>query len=211
MMICSYCKDEQDYEQFISKKNGNITKTCQRCRDRHIMNDNNNRCQHGRVKHECRECVPHPKLALAQKMLRNSKSADKKRGHYDPDNHITKDEILDLFEEYPCCVWDDSGCDVQYIHKQNNLATLERLCNDIGHLSGNCVIACHYCNIAQKSNGYGGPHVCVKCATGESRCWYKLDEKWYCRNCWGKIKAFCEICDKKITKSNIAAHNKKFH
>lgn len=211
MKICSMCKKDQDDDQFISEKYGRATKVCQRCRDRVVMYSKNNRCQHGRAKHKCRECTLDPKVPLAQQMWYSSKQADKKRGRYDPENHITTEEILDLLEEYPCCVWDDCGCDLQYIHYQNNLATIERLCNDIGHLSGNCVIACYYCNIGKKSNGYGGSHVCVKCATGESVDWYKIDGEWHCRRCWEKIPVICEICDKKITKSNISRHMKRKH
>ena len=142
-------------------------------------------------------------------MLRHSKAADKKRGLYESENHITKDEILDLIDEYPTCIWCE--CDVQYIHRQNNLATIERLCNGIGHLVGNCVIACFYCNTVRKSDGRGIPHVCVKCATEEARKWYKLDEGWHCQSCREKIKTRCKICDKKMNKGSLHRHNKKYH
>ena len=209
-MRCSACKCEQDDDQFISKKNGSITNLCQACRDRRIMYHKNNKCHHERPKYQCRECVRNdPKVLLAQKMLHNSKAADKKRGLYESENHITKEEILELLEEYPCCIW--CKCDLQYVDYKDDFATLERLSNSIGHLVGNCYIACYHCNSARKSEGHGVPHVCVKCDTGEARKWCKMDEGWYCRSCWGKIKTRCKICDKKITKNNIAKHKKRCH
>ena len=209
MKICILCKHEQDVDQFISERYGRATKTCQACRDRGVIWDKNNKCIHERKKTQCRECASQPKVILAQQMSRHSKTTDKKFELYEPENHITKEEILELLEEYPCCIWCE--CDLQYIYHQKNLATLERLCNNIGHLSGNCVIACLFCNIARKSDGRGVPHICVKCDTGEARGWCKMDEGWFCRNCWGKIKTRCKICDKKITKNNIAKHKKRCH
>ena len=209
MKRCSMCRHEQDDDYFISKKNGRATKTCQGCRDCAGIRYKNNRCPHERVKHNCRECASQPKVILAQQMQRSSKAADKKLGLYESENHITTEEILDLIDEYQTCVW--CKCDLQYIHKQNNLATIERLCNNIGHLSGNCVIACLSCNSARKSDGRGVPHVCVKCDTGESRHWYKLDENWHCQRCWRKIQVRCKICDKFCTKSTLNYHNKRFH
>ena len=209
-MICNRCRHEQDVDQFVSEKYRRATKLCLKCRVRDVMYNKNNRCQHRRAKKECRECVRNdPKVILAQQMLRHSKSKDKKRGRYDPENHITKDEILDLFEEYPTCIWCE--CDVQYIHHQNNLATIERLCNSIGHLSGNCVIACFYCNVVRKSDGYGVPHICVICSTGEGRQWFNMNEGWHCNSCWRKIQVRCQICDKKMNKGSLYLHNKRFH
>ena len=207
--MCSMCRHEQDDDYFISKKDGSITKNCEACRDRRIMFDKNNKCHHERAKRNCRECVARPKVLLAQQMLQHSKHEDKKRGRYDPENHITKDEILDLFEEYPTCIWCE--CDVQYIHHQNNLATIERLCNSIGHLSGNCVIACFYCNVVRKSDGYGVPHICVICSTGEGRHWYNMNEGWFCKSCWDKIPVRCKICDIIMNKSSLYQHNEKYH
>ena len=208
MMICSNCKKDQDFDQFVSKRYGR-TKLCLKCRDRRIMLDKNNKCQHGRRKHNCRQCASQPKVLLATQVWHSSKAHDKKSGRYDPENHITQEEILNLLEEYPCCIW--CKCDVQYIYHQKNLATLERLCNNIGHLSGNCVIACLFCNIARKSDGHGVPHICVKCATEEGRNWYNMEEGWFCISCWMKIKTRCEICDKFLTKGSLYNHNKRFH
>ena len=209
MKICILCKHEQDVDQFISERYGRATKTCQACRDRGVIWDKNNKCIHERKKTQCRECASQPKVILAQQMSRHSKTTDKKFELYEPENHITKEEILELLEEYTCCVWCD--CDLQYIHRQNNLATIERLSNSIGHLAGNCVISCLYCNSVRKSDGYGVPHICVICSTGEGRDWFNMNEGWHCNSCWRKIQVRCQICDKKMNKGSLYLHNKRFH
>ena len=210
MKICSVCKKEQLDDQFISKKDGSITKTCQACRDYFVIHNKNNKCSHGRRKHNCRECASQPKVLLATQASRSSKAADKKRGLYEFENHITKDEILELLEDYPTCIWCE--CDLQYVDYKNDFATLERLSNSIGHLVGNCVISCFHCNCAKKSNG---PHICTNCATGESRGWYKMDEGWLCKSCyekcWSRIQVRCPLCDKFLTKGSLYNHNKSYH
>ena len=51
---CSMCKVEQELDKFISKKNGKETKKCLKCRD--IMKKYIIKCEHGRQKHQCKEC-----------------------------------------------------------------------------------------------------------------------------------------------------------
>ena len=211
MKICNKCGHEKDDDKFISKKTGRATKMCKRCRDHHMIIYHKNLCPHGREKCRCRQCILDPKLPLAKQIWHNSINHDRKQGKYEPENHITKEEILKLLEEYTTCFWDDCNCNLQYIHKQRNLATLERLSNSIGHLAGNCVIACMYCNKTRKSDGHGIPHVCVKCSAEEARHWYKIDEEWYCISCKQKIQVLCDICDKQYTKHYIADHMRRKH
>ena len=85
------------------------------------------------------------KVLIAHEMWHLAKAVDKKRGIYDPENHITQEEILELFDEYPCCIWCDRNLHYDIDDRQNS-AQLERLYNKIGHLAGNCVIACLCCN-----------------------------------------------------------------
>jgi hypothetical protein len=79
-------------------------------------------------------------------MIRSSVQKDKKRNHYDKANFIDYNHILNLIKQaddrcYYC------SCKLQYINHSNNLGTIERLDNTIGHVKGNCAIACLRCNV----------------------------------------------------------------
>ena len=41
---------------------------------------------------------------------------------------------------------------LQYTEYRNDLATIERLDNSIGHIKSNCVLCCFKCNLSKKSN-----------------------------------------------------------
>ena len=114
-----------------------------------------------------------------------------------------------MLEEYPRCIW--CNCNLQYIDYKHDLATIERLSNSIGHLAGNCVICCLFCNKVRKSDGRGIPHVCEKCATEEAMRWRRFGEGWYCQSCYDKIPVLCDICDKFFTKNHISEHMRNMH
>jgi hypothetical protein len=85
-------------------------------------------------------------------MIKGSKSSDNKNNRYDADRFIDKCFIEGLVEEYPMCFYEDCKVELQYIKYQDDLATIERLDNNIGHIKSNCVICCRKCNNARKSN-----------------------------------------------------------
>jgi hypothetical protein len=81
-------------------------------------------------------------------MLASSKLADKKNNRYDLTNFIDKCFVKNLIEDsddkcYYC------NCELQYINYTGNLATIERIDNKLGHIKGNCVIACRTCNLSR--------------------------------------------------------------
>ncbi|MCK4815488.1 hypothetical protein KA005_06945 [bacterium] len=111
-------------------------------------------CGSGRQKAHCKDCLQNdPLLLTISNMIRSSKFRDKKHGHYDPDNFIDKCFVEGLFEDQtvrgrPRC----HHCDrkMQCLKRKNNMCTIERLDNDIGHIKSNCVIACWECNNKHK-------------------------------------------------------------
>jgi len=108
-------------------------------------------CEHKRLRNTCKECNDAIKLTI-KRMISSSKTNDKKYDRYDADRFIDKCFLEELVEEYPNCYYDDCQIELQYIEYQNNLATIERLDNSIGHIKSNCVLCCLKCNAIKKSN-----------------------------------------------------------
>jgi len=171
---CGKCKTYRYPSQFLKK--GREMKTCQRCRDistksRNKHKDKNKdkykcehgryksqcvdcgtgRCEHGRVKSYCKDCGDEIKITF-KNMLKHSKSSDKNKNMYDPNNFIDYCFLEMLMGEYTHCYWEDCKCELQYLEYKGNLATIERLDNSIGHTKANCVFACLKCNAMKKSN-----------------------------------------------------------
>ena len=80
-------------------------------------------------------------------MIRGSKQKDKKINKYDEPNFIDYQFIQNLISESNGCYY--CSCELQYTYYTNNLATIERLDNSLGHIKSNCVIACRTCNYAK--------------------------------------------------------------
>ena len=163
---CSNCKKYKIADDF--KKNGNILKTCIKCRNSIKNSRIKNKCIHKKNKHRCVECDGHD-ICIHKKrkeyckicgdemkitiktMLVCSKNSDKKYNRYDVVNFIDKCFVKNLIEDcndkcYYC------KCDLQYIIRQSNLATIERIDNKIGHIKSNCVISCYHCNCSLAGN-----------------------------------------------------------
>jgi hypothetical protein len=107
-------------------------------------------CEHNRQKHQCKICGDEMKLTINY-MVHNSKIADKRSNRYDQTNFIDKCFVKNLIEDcedkcYYC------KCELQYINFTSNLATIERIDNKLGHIKGNCVIACKTCNVSKVGN-----------------------------------------------------------
>ena len=99
----------------------------------------------------CVRCCSDEMKITIQYMINNSKTKDKKYNIYDIVNFIDKCFLKNLIEDcndkcYYC------KCDLQYIIYQNNLATIERIDNSIGHIKSNVVIACFHCNCSRVGN-----------------------------------------------------------
>jgi len=108
-------------------------------------------CDHGKQKSQCKICSNEIKVTITT-IIGNSRQADIKHNRYDANNFIDRCFLESLFEEYPCCYYDDCKVELQYVEYQNNLATIERLDNSIGHIKSNCVICCLSCNSMRKSD-----------------------------------------------------------
>jgi hypothetical protein len=81
-------------------------------------------------------------------MVQGSKQHDIKYNRYDESNFITYDYVQGLItQSNDQCYY----CDVQlqYIDFSADLGTIERIDNSLGHIMGNCVIACRTCNYSK--------------------------------------------------------------
>jgi len=110
-----------------------------------------NVCLHQKLKSRCKNCKDAIKLTI-KNMINHSKQSDKKKNRYDADNFIDKCFLEGLVEEYPNCYYEDCKVELQYVEYQDNLSTIERLNNTIGHIKSNCVLCCLKCNNMKKSN-----------------------------------------------------------
>jgi hypothetical protein len=107
-------------------------------------------CIHNRQKNKCKDCGNEVQKTI-KKMIYASKYTDKKCKRYEEYKFVDYDYVKELIEksEDKCyyCI-----CQLQYIIYQGDLATIERLDNSLGHIKGNCVIACKKCNISKVGN-----------------------------------------------------------
>ena len=108
-------------------------------------------CEHNRHRYDCKECG-NPIKKTIQHMINSSKHNDQKYNRYDANNFIDKCFLEGLVEEYTHCYWSDCKIKLQFVNYQDDLATIERLDNSIGHTKANCVFACLKCNLLKKSN-----------------------------------------------------------
>ena len=81
----------------------------------------------------------------------NSRQYDKMNNIFDADRFIDKCFLKGLVEDYKQCYYVDCKVNLQYTEYQNDLATIERLDNSIGHIKSNCVLCCMKCNKSKKS------------------------------------------------------------
>ena len=124
-------------------------------------------CEHGRVQNQCKDCggiqicahdkqrstcklCSDPLKITIKHMLCGSKASDKKYDMYDVVNFVDYDFVENLLDDYSHCCYPDCDVELQIIHYQDDLATIERLDNNIGHIKSNCVICCLKCNVMNK-------------------------------------------------------------
>ena len=101
-------------------------------------------CPHNRQKSHCKECSDPIKVNIKQWIF--------SRRQYDADRFIDKCFLKGLVEDYHQCYYGDCKVNLQYTEYRNDLATIERLDNSIGHIKSNCVLCCFKCNLSKKSN-----------------------------------------------------------
>ena len=116
---------------------------CKECKGSQI-------CAHNRQKAHCKKCSDPIKVNIEQWIF-NSRQYDKMRNIYDADRFIDKCFLEGLVEDYKQCYYGDCKVNLQYTEYQDDLATIERLDNSIGHIKSNCVLCCMKCNKKNKS------------------------------------------------------------
>ena len=102
-------------------------------------------CEHNRLRSTCKDCG-NEQHKLIKNILNNSKKVDKKNNRYDQTNFIDYCFVENLLDDANMmCGY--CACEIQYIEYNSTLASIERKDNSIGHIKGNCMIACLKCNI----------------------------------------------------------------
>lgn len=147
--IKNYC--EHNRQRFLCIECGGSS-MCEHNRERNrcIQCKGVGICEHNRRRERCKECnAPIP--ITIKNMVYHSKQHDKKNNRYDQVNFIDYCFVKNLIDD--CnnkCFYCD--CELQYQQYADNLGTIERLDNSIGHIKGNCVIACRTCNFSKVGN-----------------------------------------------------------
>ena len=106
-------------------------------------------CSHDIRKSHCKICSDPIKITI-QNWLYATKSIDKNKNQFDIVNIIDKPFCKNLIEEYPQCYY--CKIPLQYVKYQDDLSTIERLDNKLGHIKSNCVLACRKCNYSRIGN-----------------------------------------------------------
>ena len=117
---------------------------CKECKGSQI-------CAHNRQKSHCKKCRD-PFTVNIEQWIFSRRQYDKMRNIYDADRFIDKCFLKGLIEDYKQCYYGDCKINLQYTEYQDDLATIERLDNSIGHIKSNCVLCCLKCNKSRKSN-----------------------------------------------------------
>lgn len=108
-------------------------------------------CKHNKQHAHCKKCKDPVKITIKRWLLK-CKQTDKKKKIYDRINFIDKIFLKNLVEDINNCVY----CKVKLTYEGNrphNLATIERVNNNKGHIKSNCLLACFKCN-NKRSNRY---------------------------------------------------------
>jgi hypothetical protein len=124
---------------------------CGKQKSQCMIHGGNAVCNCGKCKADCK-IHSDPIAVTIKAMIKGSKQSDRKYNRYDANNFIDRCFLQDLIDEQTNCYWSDCNTPLQYSTFTNNLATIERLDNSIGHTKSNCVLACKSCNNKKKSN-----------------------------------------------------------
>jgi len=147
---CVHCRNELVLNLFKVKKDGSFTKGCVNCLESKRQNKIQNYCEHNMEKCYCKICTD-PIHITIRRIIIHSREGDKKNNRYDETNFIDYNFVKNLIDKSNNkCFYCD--CELQYNNYSDNLGTIERLSNSIGHIKNNCVIACRTCNLAKISN-----------------------------------------------------------
>ena len=132
-------------------------------------------------RYQCKKCQKlSNQINVFQRIVRDSKSADKRYNRTSELDYIDEQRISDLLvmQENQCYYCEDHmvfGAGIDRSKDPNGL-TLERVDNDLPHIIENCILACSSCN---KIRGYRFSfNTMVRYAKA-----FKTNQKKYCSNC----------------------------
>jgi hypothetical protein len=80
----------------------------------------------------------------------NNRKKDKINKKFDPVNFIDYIFLKNLIDTYNKCIY--CKIEFEYFENKNNLISIERIDNTIGHTKSNCVLACLECNNHRSDN-----------------------------------------------------------
>ena len=155
LKTCKECRNRaKKYRDNHKCEHGRQKSHCKECGGSTICEHNRERnkckecggasiCEHGRQRNTCKICTDPIKITLTN-WISASRQKDKKFNIYDANNFIDKCFLKGLMEDYPNCYY--CNIHLQYVEYQDDLATIERIDNSIGHIKSNCVVACRSCN-----------------------------------------------------------------
>ena len=157
----------------IKTSSGLLYKSCNKCLCRNKVT-NSKRCPHNKFKYQCKDCngtsfcSDHQRrnhdcklcdqddkekvLKIIIKTFMNcSYVSDKKYNRLDMPNFIDSEFCKLLIQESECkCCY--CNTDLELVNHTNNLISIERINNKIGHIKSNVKIACLRCNVSRKGN-----------------------------------------------------------
>ena len=156
---CSHNKQKSSCVNCSPCPHGKIKHGCKECSP----------CPHGKIKTKCFDCgggsacihssqkayckkCQEPFNIIIKNWIRVCRHIDKKFKRFDADRFIDTDFLRGLLEDYKKCYYEDCKVEFEYIEKNKNLVTIERINNNKGHVKSNCVLACLSCNSKRKSN-----------------------------------------------------------
>lgn len=113
--------------------------------------DGGEMCNHGKERRQCKQCSDPLKISV-KTIIAGSKRKDLKYNRYDAPNFIDPGFVESMLKKHMRCYYKDCNEELQLVEYTDNLATIERLDNSIGHVKDNCVIACLKCNRSKRSN-----------------------------------------------------------
>lgn len=156
MPLCASCRC---YFTPTFRRNGVAHKTCTRCREYSKTKNQKYKCEHGRQRHNCVECggsgiCEHKRRRSECIECGGSSICEHKRRRSDciecGGSRICEHVHGLITQSNNQCYY--CNVDIQYIEYNTTLATIERLDNSLGHIKGNCVIACRTCNFGRIGN-----------------------------------------------------------
>jgi len=146
---CIECDENLLITNFNRKKtNPTYFKTCKICIAK-IRKDRleHYTCDHNKYEYQCKKCNPGFNL-IARMMVTNSMMSDKKSNRFEASNFIDVPYMIEILEDCQniCCYCNKQ---LDFVNYSKDMATIERLNNNLPHCRGNIGIACRGCNFSR--------------------------------------------------------------